>query len=542
MVWTLTVYDPTGTTVQGVLAEAHSVRLNVKADRLSSVLSFTVDLESTADVALLGWRNVVKVTDGLLDLGAYFVHAQPTLLAEPGELPGISYTCLSLESWLGGGRVGGAVVYPNGGIEGRSNVQVLQRLDPRRFGWQNLDYDDAGWSAAVQVGQQGSPAVPALEGFPAGWPPDGDEAWWIWSRALDGGSSHPEGTSLFRKEVNFEGLARVYVSFDNGGEMWVDGAPFIASDFNNKYSWRQTFVRDVPMEGATAFAASVTNGAPTTGPNPGGILVVAFEIDEDGEDGDLLFVSDGTWKALDYPDQIPGVTIGYVLDTLVSEAQTRGALTGLSYTFTDTVDSAGTAWPNELTHSWRVGTTVGWVAEQLTEFGCDFRVTSGGVLEVLVQGGTDLSGTVDLDRVEQASVSGEGLTGNAVIVVTPGGMDEEQAEGSVAQFGRIETGATFGTADQPASVSDPVADLLGRVAWPRDDGEVSLSEASPQPFDDFGVWDWVSFPARTGTQVGRVVEIDGAQDDADGSVDWTVRLDAVSSSTNPVTSTVEENV
>jgi len=526
MVWTLTVYDPTGTTAQGVLAEAHSVRLNVKADRLSSVLSFTVDLESTADVALLGWRNVVKVTDGLLDLGAFFVHAQPTLLAEPGELPGISYTCLSLESWLGGGRVGGAVVYPNGGIEGRSNQAVLERLDPRRFGWQNLDYDDSGWGSATQWGTQASPGISALEGFPAGWPEDGGSAGWIWSRALDGSNRHPAGTSLFRKEVNFEGLVRVYASFDNGGELWADGNNFIASDWSNRYSWRQTYTRDIPMDGPTMFAASVTNDPPTTGDNPGGILVAGFEIEEDGTDGALVFVSDGTWKALDYPETIPGVTAGFIAKTLVDEAKARGALTGLTYDFDDAVDSAAVGWPNEITHSWRVGTTLGWLLEQLTEFGCDFQVTSGGVLRMFVAGGTDLSGTVNLDRVEQASLSGDGVEGNAAIVVTPGGMDEQTEESSVAQFGRIETGATFGTADQPATVVDPVELLLARMGWPRDDGQVDLSEESPQPFDDFNLWDTVSYPARSGTQTGRVVEIDGAQDDADGSVDWTVTVDA----------------
>ena len=96
----------------------------------------------------------------------------------------------------------------------------------------------------------------------------------------------------------------------------------------------------------------------------------------------------------------------------------------------------------------------------------------------------------------------------------------------MAQFGRIETGATFGTADQPATVVDPVELLLARMGWPRDDGQVDLSEESPQPFDDFNLWDTVSYPARSGTQTGRVVEIDGAQDDADGSVDWTVTVDA----------------
>jgi hypothetical protein len=291
------------------------------------------------------------------------------------------------------------------------------------------------------------------------------------------------------------------------------------------------------------FAASVTNDPPTTGDNPGGILVAGFEIEEDGTDGALVFVSDATWKALDYPEKIPGVTVGFIAQTLVDEAQDRGALTGLTYDFDDEVDSADVAWPNEITHSWRVGTTLGWLFEQLTEFGCDFQVTSDGVLRMFVEGGQDLSGSVELDRLESASLSGDGVEGNAAIVVTPGGMAEQENAGSVAAYGRIETGATFGTADQPATVVDPVEDLLDRTGWPRDDGDVQLSEESPLPFDDFGLDDWVSFPSRDGaSQVGRVVEIDGSQVDADGTVDWTVRLDAVAPAANPVASTVTETV
>jgi len=561
MAWTLTVYSPDGATSLGTLTEAHHVRINRQSDRLASHLTFTVDLESTADIALLQPRRVIKVTDGATDLGGYFVHDMPAVVAEPDELPGIAYTCLSLESWLGGGRVGGAVVYPFGGVAGKETTTVLNEYDPRRFGWHQRDYDDAGWITPNSRGTQSSPdsRLNALADQPAGWPdPDAE---WLWSREMfdetgEEGMADQPGTAYFRgvwtpgAGVTSGTVVRVWVTAILNWVLYVNGIPAARHQRRVRGDWRRPYVFDITVgPDPMLFALRVEGGGRPddfvdSADGIGAFLMTVMTLDEFDQEDEVVFnTSTSNFVCLDYPETVPGVTVGFVLKRLVDEAQARGALPGLSYTFDDDLDSDGTAWSTELTHGWRLGSTVGWVAEQLTEFGCDFHVTSSGVLVVQAQGGTDLSGTVTLDRVEQASLSGQGLEGNAALVVTPGGVDDRVSDLSVASYGRVETGAAFGTTDEPRTVEDPVAELLGRTAWPRDDGEVHLSEASPQPFVDFDLLDWVSFPARDGgTQVGRVMQIDGVQNDEDGSVDWVITLDAVSGTTNPVPSTVTENV
>lgn len=552
MVWTLKVYSTDAATLLGTLSEAHSVRLVRNASRLSSSLTFTVDLESTADIALLQPRRVVKVTDGATDLGGYFVHDMPAVVLEPGELPGVSYTCLPLELWLGGGRVGGAVVYPFGGIEGKQDTDILGRWDPRKFGWQQLDFDDSGWGVPVGFGTKAAPVAPFVSWRPSDWPGIANGATRLYGigTTLDAGTgtlNMPPGVTLYRQTwtITEPGDYALFATGENW-EIWLDGQPL--ADYPSSDSGRSV-TETVALEAGTyQFAATARNGgvATTSANNVSALMWSLHRVDPSAQLtlSAPVYQSNTSDVVVVYnPDPWPGVTIGFVLDTLITEAQARGALPGLTYTFDEDVDSDGTAWAVQLTHSWRLGSTLGWVAEQLTEFGCDFQVTSSGVLIVQAEAGTDLSGTVELDRLEQASLSGEGIEGNAALVVTPGGVDEKTAAGSVSTYGRVETGATFGTADEPTTVEQPVDELLSRMAWPRDDGDLSLSEESPQPFADFDVLDWVSFPDRSGgTQVGRVAQIDGVQNDADGTVDWTVTLDAVSASTNPVPSTVTENV
>ncbi len=560
MGWTLTVYDPSGTTALGALTEAHSVRLNRKRSRLQSLLTFTVDLVSTDDLALLQARRVIKVTDGATDLGAYFVHNRPALILEPGELPGMSVTCLSLESWLGGSRVGGAVVYPFGGLSSAlRKTEVLEQYDPRRFGWHQRDYDDSGWITPHSRGTQGNPdpSVESWVTWETDWPdPD---AHWIWSRPKvdltgQGGNDDPPGTVYFRGwwDPSLPGgtNVRVYVTAINNWTLWVNGIQGARHRRRFRGDWRRYYAFDIEVSsGQVLFALDATTGGRPVDVRPefdsvGGFLMTVVTLDEFDQPDEVVFrTSPANFVALDYPESVPGVTIGFVLDRLLEEAQTRGALPGLTYGFDDEVDSDGTPWPNELTHGWRLGSTLGWVTEQLTEFGCEFEVTSSGELRVVVQDGTDLSQTVTLDRLEQASLSGDGVQGNAALVVTPGGVDERLQDNSLGIYGRIEIGSAFGTTDEPRTVEDPVAELLSQTSWPRDDGQVALSEASPQPFADFGLRDWVSFPSRLGgVQIGRVQEIDGVQNDDDGSVDWNITLEAVDPATNPVPSIVTENV
>lgn len=534
------VYNPAGTTLLGTLAEAHNVSLEITSSRLSSWLQFTVDLESEDDIALLQPRRVIRVFDGGIDMGAYFVHDMPAVVAEPDELPGVSYTCLSLESWLGSGRVGGAVVYPFGGVEGKRYVQISGRWDPRRFGAFDQDFDDEWWPNAPAAGPLTT----------EGWPDDQAEALAFNNRAL------------FRRTIptgDVVGPARMFMvaQWDVRVTVYRNSEPVL------RKNWGETglFTVDEYYDGLGDVIVIKAEKLPG---NHGQVVGrvgwtwIRLEVKTDlfgNENYRLGTVLRRTFNSADFPeaesfwlrfndyDEIPGVSVGFVLDTLLREAQDRGALPSLTWNFNSQVDSDGEPWVEELTHGWRLGSTVGWVAEQLTEWGCQFRVASDGELIVTQQTGEDLSETVTLDRAEQVSLSGEGVAGTSMLVISPQGVLYEDDKNAVGQVGFVETAATFGTATDPWQIRRPARELLARTAWPRDDCEVLLSEASPQPFEDFLLLDWVSFPTRDGgVQVGRVVRLFGAQNDEDGTVDWTVQLDAVSATTNPVPSTVTENV
>lgn len=77
-------------------------------------------------------------------------------------------------------------------------------------------------------------------------------------------------------------------------------------------------------------------------------------------------------------------TPGKILHTLVTEAQGRGALTGLTIDWTDAADSAGTAWPTTVTFTYEPGKTLLSVLQEFVEAHLvDFR-TQGRNVQMFV--------------------------------------------------------------------------------------------------------------------------------------------------------------
>jgi hypothetical protein len=114
--------------------------------------------------------------------------------------------------------------------------------------------------------------------------------------------------------------------------------------------------------GTHNFAAAVANpAAPNqadpTDYNPTGLALRAYRCNSAGKPlGSAEAVTSTSWKVCAYPPWAPGMTPGEVMRHVIAEAQARGALTGVTLNFDDTVDSAGAAWPSVTDISTKIGT------------------------------------------------------------------------------------------------------------------------------------------------------------------------------------------
>ena len=494
MGWQLRVYNPANDALQGTLSEAYGVSW---VDRLGTigVLSFGVDRESTSDIALLDYRRVVRVYEddqAVEPFAAGFVDDDPAELATPDELPRVSYTCPSLDAWLGTSDLGGAVVYPFGGLSGRQQ-------DPRRFGPEALEFDDTAWSS------------PTLDGSTPGSFAGGEPSWFV-----------STNRSLFRLVIpasagSFPGRMLLRASRRLNVEVYLD-ADRVLSKSDGQTGVTQF---DVDYDGSEDRVVLIdVAGSGKVGWAWG--EVVEDEDDDSGVLGDVHFKSDSSWKQLDDYTTYPGMTPGYIAKTLVEEAQARGALSGLSIDFDEDEDSDGVPWSGTVAHAFSVGSKLGWVLEQITQFGYDWRVNPDGVLQIFELLGEDRSGTVDLDVLEEHKAAGEGVKATALLWLSAGSMSDTDVSSAV---GRIEEAATFGTSASAVKLEAVAANLLDDLSIPRDTSTLSLSQDSPQPYEDFWLGDVVAYTDRDGPSTGRVTEIVGTQDDADGTVSWSVTVD-----------------
>lgn len=220
------------------------------------------------------------------------------------------------------------------------NINGLQ--DTRLFNFASPDLDDSAWGHAVQNEQGRGDAGGSREGAPEGWPDD--SAWWIWDRPAPTTGSSPVGDVYFRRwfTVAAAGRYALFTAADDIEDVWVNGIRLV----NRAEFWGTTKRAEMDFAAGTHLVAvRGTNTPPTGGPNPGGMILTIKELGGDGELGATVVNTDGTWLALGYPANPPGFTPGAVLRILIEEAQARGALAGLTWSFGDWSDSDGVPWP-----------------------------------------------------------------------------------------------------------------------------------------------------------------------------------------------------
>ncbi|MDF5756666.1 fibronectin type III domain-containing protein [Spongiactinospora sp. TRM90649] len=191
-------------------------------------------------------------------------------------------------------------------------------------------------------------------------------------------------------------------------------------------------------------------------------------------------------KAVLYPGDAPLVggkraflsaTPGAILQTMLSEAQTRGAVPGVVWDFTPTIDSNGDPWAKILTISYQPGMDTLTVLINLHEQGvCDFR-TLGRTVQVFnpdTELGRDLAtvpAPVDLrlgrDVVEAPQTGTLEDRASAVLVVGDNGFREEYTSPAHGPWGRWETYIGHGGVSDPGTAALLAESALARAGAER---------------------------------------------------------------------------
>jgi hypothetical protein len=242
-------------------------------------------------------------------------------------------------------------------------------------------------------------------------------------------------------------------------------------------------------------------------------------------------------NALVYPSggkatrKFTGKTPGFIMRTLIDEAQARGTLTQLDYSFSDTLDSSGAAFAKTLTADETAGTTLAEVAIKHQELAIDYNITPDLVLEYYNTRGTDrtVSATPVHLRVGHSigelSAEHSGPIKNNVLVGYGSDQFTERADNSsVALYGRQETYLNVTSSTNLTHVNLAADQVLNETAAPTDGITVQLDINGPQPYVDFFLCDYVWLVDNEGSRTKyRITSITGTEAD-DGTVTFVPEL------------------
>lgn len=194
-------------------------------------------------------------------------------------------------------------------------------------------------------------------------------------------------------------------------------------------------------------------------------------------------------------------TKGYILKTLIDEAQTRGSLANLSYDFSSTDDSASTAWTDNENYKLPVGTSLLDVARQFAKTGgFDFEINLVGgefVLSAYIAGlGTDKSSTVFLRtgiNCEEVSSDERGdQINNVMRVKYKGGFVTVTDPTSISTRRRREKLLSLEQAQTVSSATTYAAAKLAQVKDPKNGISVRVYDGmKPNIFLDYIMGDYI---------------------------------------------------
>lgn len=378
---TVEVWDDENATLVGDLPNSFSRRFQ---DRLSDLGSGEVSVlvdDDDADLLVVG-NHVRFLIDGQYAFTFVITQRDVVMVVEDEE----SAQVLKASGDGVASMLRTGVVYPHGG------VSSLPVADQRPFSWASPEYDSSGWSPVVvqydRIARQLVLDPPLHEPWfpPKGWPTPLSVDWiWTRTRATDTSNQHPAGRCYFRKTITL-GSAQTLMFFlaaDDRARVFIDGKTVM--DWTAEFpedSFLDCWRAGVPVSAGDhiiGIEAETYTGNPER-PRRGMVALAVHEAPTTGtySDSTLVVGTDSTWRCLDYPLYVPAPTPGKVLETLLDEAQDRGALAGWTWSFTQTADSSGTPWDAPYEFVARVGDDLVAVLKSLSQWAIDWHADPAG--------------------------------------------------------------------------------------------------------------------------------------------------------------------
>ncbi|MEV6154910.1 hypothetical protein AB0L53_31675 [Nonomuraea sp. NPDC052129] len=205
-------------------------------------------------------------------------------------------------------------------------------------------------------------------------------------------------------------------------------------------------------------------------------------------------------------------TSGFIMQTLLGEAQTRGALSGLTWTFNASTDSSAASWGNPMAMGVPLGTDLLAVLLRLVSYGLlDFRLTgarqlsawnansgalrdlSTGASPVILRAGRDVTAAPDVVTLEDMA--------SAAYVVGDNNIRQEAVNiGASLPWGRWEAGVReVGiTSTTSANNIGTVTVLRGSQQSVQRTREITMYQARHLPLRDYRAGDTILAPSDGG--------------------------------------------
>lgn len=407
----------------------------------------------------------------------------------------------------------------------------------RTFGWMAVRgawYASGNWTPAVGVHYQADTGFRQFKPASLSYP----NPYWIAKH----GAYHDEdaGTVQYMRHIfhTFGGDIdyQILATFDDHGELWLDGEQIIAPAPQQSKQWTQLVqVKGTLQAGAHVLAAKVRNGKHRS--NPMALILALQQLKKNGDvvTGLPIARTSPYWNV---SDVLPGFRRGDVVRRNVFENRAHDipALSLIRLDFTDENDTTGADWADDPdVYTRAVGedllTMVQALAEKDFDIGLDpdtFKLQAWNLR------GVDRTGTVLIQR-GQASV-GSLLTGEVdrrapkftvlLFQLADTTWQEYQDDDLVAAYGRI-----VATVSAGATNTERQAEHTARAMF----REQTLADVSftatlttldgPKPYRDFHVGDRISIDDEHGDPIPvRVMSI---LVDATGDGAPTVELELV---------------
>lgn len=519
----LEIVDSSGTQVVNDLATRRNLSFVVEHNGSGSI-SFETDLDAFADGlddAALDPSNLVRVHFGDLPdwpfgvAEGYLASAQPTK-DDSGRWT-LQVACPGSWDVLDFG-----LLWPPAGATG----------DTRDFNYNaGLTRDVTRWLTPVGLGNRHSFRW-TKHRWPKGWLDAGSQ--WIWSSSPEKASPVGKRKLVGQFSLTNPHWMRFQAAGDDTLRLYFNGA-LVKSKPNGAWHTATTWRRHLPA--GTYVVTAVVNNLGGSLRNTAGFLFSAARLNDDGDFVEWKLRSSTTsFKYLSEasvalpPD---GWFPAAVMWQHVGEAVARGVEfhPEIDLTFSDTKDSAGSAWTAKGPVEYDIGISGAALGDKIRSLGIDMAMLPGLRLSAWRSRGFDLRDRVVLSR--PGGVGWPARTWSRVrttaLTHQESGWTETAGDASLStEFGRRELAVSGGGTDGDTQAGSLARSAMSTSASPEETIEITVSsaamvgeDAQPVPFRDFNVADVVLMETVGGFTPVKVMSIRG-DEQADKSIMFTI--------------------